>query len=59
MVFFGKLFFFVFMNVWGYEYWMFFIKFISLFVVIIDKDIKNVILRRYNLVNGIEIYKVD
>lgn len=36
-----------------------FIKFTSLLVVIIDKDIKNVILRRDNSANGTETYKTD
>lgn len=36
-----------------------FIKFTSLLVVIIDEDIKNVILRRYNSANGTETYKID
>lgn len=38
---------------------MFIIKFTSLLVVIIGKYIKNVILRRYNPVNGTETYKLD
>lgn len=36
-----------------------FIKVISLLIVIIDKDIKNVILRRYNSANGTDTYKID
>lgn len=59
MVFPGKLFSLIFVNAWGHEHWMFFIKFTSLLVVIIGKDIKNVILRRHNSANGTETYKID
>lgn len=38
---------------------MFFIKFTGLLVVIIDKNIKNVILRRYDTANGTKTNKID
>ena len=59
VLFLGKLFSHIFMNAQGHEHWRFVIKFTVLLVVIIDKDIKSVILRRYNSANGMETYKID
>lgn len=46
------------MNAQGREHRSFVIKF-TVFLAVIDKDIKSVILRRYNSANGMETYKID